>query len=317
MTDWQGEPIGVAQKPRGREGRHGGECLRRPLFDRERLKGGLEEGDLAKHDARLREQPNGGVDAQGAEVAALGDGTGQNHIDGARPLERLHVNCGSSEPFDFGSRNQALLVVAQGHGEALLSEPPDGQTGENRQTHSGPITNEGRVGDAWIRSKDSDSWRTRLGPGDGSGARRSCYTACMDASPDEIPGFFDQYGWRFERRGLDLFLSGFSGESGRYEIWVRVADPWIYFTINPYVPKPDGREHPSNMHALILQANHQLNMAKFALDSDGDVSLSVEMPTEGFTYSHFADAMTALSVYADEYRGRFDDACQESAGEVV
>jgi hypothetical protein len=139
----------------------------------------------------------------------------------------------------------------------------------------------------------------------------------MDASPDEIPGFFDQYGWRFERRGLDLFLSGFSGESGRYEIWVRVADPWIYFTINPYVPRTDGREHGSNVHMLILQANHQLNMAKFALDSDGDVSLSVEMPTEGFTYSHFADAMTALSVYADEYRERFDEACQESAGEVV
>jgi hypothetical protein len=83
------------------------------------------------------------------------------------------------------------------------------------------------------------------------------------------------------------------------------------------VPKDDGREHASNVHALILQANHQLNMAKFALDSDGDVSLSVEMPTEGFTYSHFADAMTALSIYADEYRDQFNEACHEATGEVV
>ena len=141
----------------------------------------------------------------------------------------------------------------------------------------------------------------------------------QDTEPDELVEYFERYGWRFERRRGDLFRTGFVGESGHYEIWVRHADPWLYFTINPYVPKPgEAEDHPPAVFRLLLKSNHELNMAKFALDTDGDVSLSVELPTEGFGYSQFSDALTALSHYADEYRERFDAALVETEpSEVV
>jgi len=139
----------------------------------------------------------------------------------------------------------------------------------------------------------------------------------MDASPDELPTFFDRYGWRFERHDQTTFLTGFSGESGRFEIVVRLMAPYVSFTINPFLKKPEDHPLPSSIHSLILRTNGALNMAKFALDLDGDVSLSVVLPTDGFSYSHFADAMTALSVYADAYRGPFEDAASDDAGEVV
>ena len=137
-------------------------------------------------------------------------------------------------------------------------------------------------------------------------------------SSDELIDFFSRYGWQCDRRRHDLFRTGFVGDHGQFEIWVRHADPWLYFTINPFVDR-DGEAHQGPVLDLLLRANHALNMAKFALDNDGDVSLSVELPTEGFGYSQFADALTALSHYADAYRPLFEDAAQAkvSEGEVV
>ncbi len=138
-------------------------------------------------------------------------------------------------------------------------------------------------------------------------------------SSDDLIDFFSRYGWQYERRRSDLFRTGFVGDHGQFEIWVRYAEPWIYFTINPFVDREDEQAHQSPVLDLLLRANHALNMAKFALDNDGDVSISVELPTEGFGYSQFADALTALSHYADAYRPLFEDAArvEVSEGEVV
>lgn len=136
---------------------------------------------------------------------------------------------------------------------------------------------------------------------------------------DELTDYFERYGWKYERRRGDLYRTGFVGEGGQFEIWVRYADPWVYFTINPFVEKRELEQgHGADILALMLRANHEVNMAKFALDKDGDVSLSVELPTENFGYSQFADALTALSHYADEFRPRFRTAVQDdSDAEVV
>lgn len=139
----------------------------------------------------------------------------------------------------------------------------------------------------------------------------------MHFEAEEIPQFFQAYGWQFERSGEGLYRTGFVGDSGHYEIWVRVTDQWVYFTINPFVERPDGRSHGEEVLTLLLQANHEVNMAKFALDEDGDVLLAVELPCESFGYSHFADALTALSHYADLYRERFEAAASVQGGEVV
>ena len=139
----------------------------------------------------------------------------------------------------------------------------------------------------------------------------------MPVTATEFDDFFERYGWRFERRSSGLFRTGFQGDTGQYEIWVRVTEPWVYFTINPFVDRTEDREHGDEVLLLLLRLNHELNMAKFGLDKDGDVALSVEIPTEGFHYSHFADALTALSHYADAYRDRFEEALASDGQEVV
>ncbi len=55
------------------------------------------------------------------------------------------------------------------------------------------------------------------------------------------------------------------------------------------------------LFAYLLRANHAINMAKFSVDTDGDVVLTVELPTENLDYSEFADGINALSFYADQH----------------
>lgn len=129
----------------------------------------------------------------------------------------------------------------------------------------------------------------------------------MSLSAEDLVSFFDTYGWKYERREASVYRTGFVGETGHYDIWLKVTEAWVYFAINPYVPRPPEGHGLETLQAL-LHANHELNLAKFALDDDGDLSLSVEMPSEDFRYSHFADALTALAHYADDYRARIDEA---------
>jgi hypothetical protein len=140
----------------------------------------------------------------------------------------------------------------------------------------------------------------------------------MELETEDIAGFFDLYGWRYERESEGLFRTGFVGESGHYEIWLRISDDWIYFTINPFVHPPEGGLTDEQLR-LLLRTNHDLNLAKLAVDEEGDVLLTVEMPRVGFRYSHFADALTALSHYADLYREIFEEQEQEAGddGEVA
>lgn len=125
---------------------------------------------------------------------------------------------------------------------------------------------------------------------------------------DELPGFFDLYGWRYERREPSVFRTGFAGDAGSWDIWVKVTDSLVVFLISPYVPR-DTETHPGPvLLRALLAANHELNLAKLGIDDDHDICLSVEMPAEAFAYTHFSDALTALAHYADEFKVRVDAA---------
>lgn len=143
----------------------------------------------------------------------------------------------------------------------------------------------------------------------------------MSFGADDLGAFFETYGWQYERKEPTVFRTGFVGETGHYDIWLKVTDAWVYFAINPYVSKPKRgaatHEHGTMTLVAMLRANHELNLAKFAVDDEGDLCLSVELPIEGFCYEHFADALTALAHYADDWRARIDAAMSEDEAEVV
>jgi hypothetical protein len=126
-------------------------------------------------------------------------------------------------------------------------------------------------------------------------------------TPDTIEDYFDRYGWTFSRVKDEVWQTGFRGQTSSYRITVQITDNWVFFVINPFVVAPDMPDRRPLLYHHLLRLNHEANLAKFGIDSDGDVFLTIELPTQGFTYTHFADALGAIAHYADAtYRDVFN-----------
>ncbi len=122
----------------------------------------------------------------------------------------------------------------------------------------------------------------------------------MAVTPTDIESYFEQYGWSFERISENDFRTGFRGDVSVFRITVRLVENWVYFSISPFVVAPQDPDCERKLYKHLLHLNHEINMAKFTIDQDGDVILTVELPSEQLDYSEFSDALGALSYYADD-----------------
>ena len=124
----------------------------------------------------------------------------------------------------------------------------------------------------------------------------------MTATVETIHGFFEQYGWHAEFDDqTTTWLTGFRGTGNNFNVMVHLTNDWLYFIISPFVNAPEDEVCAHKLNFYLLRLNHAINMAKFSIDADGDVVLTVELPTESLDYSEFSDGINALSYYADEH----------------
>jgi len=133
-------------------------------------------------------------------------------------------------------------------------------------------------------------------------------------TPENIEDYFDRYGWTFARVKDEVWQTSFRGLTSSYRITVQLTDNWMFFVINPFVVAPEEPDRRLRLYHHLLRLNYEANMAKFGIDADGDVFLTIELPTERFDYNHFAEALSALSHYADtHYRDVFNLAHNDDA----
>lgn len=102
----------------------------------------------------------------------------------------------------------------------------------------------------------------------------------------------------------DTWRSRLRGKEVNLPFYVRL-DPagFVIFAVVPVVKSPEDADKASALYARLLDLNQSLLMAKFSIDDDLDVVLSVEYPTESLDPSEFRDAVDALVHYADRYYG--------------
>jgi hypothetical protein len=123
----------------------------------------------------------------------------------------------------------------------------------------------------------------------------------MAVTLETIESYFEQYNWQYEQLDETHFLSGFKSEvTDTFPIYVTLTPNWVYFTIVPFIQAPANPECERKLYRHLLRLCQEINLAKFSVDSDGDVILTVELPRENLDYSEFADALGALSYYADD-----------------
>lgn len=120
--------------------------------------------------------------------------------------------------------------------------------------------------------------------------------------PNTIQSVLEGGGWPCERISEDTWRSHFRGRFTSFPFFVRV-DPagYVCFAIVPFLRSPEGEGKSAALYERLLTLNQSLLMAKFSIDDDLDVVLSVEYPCQDLDRSEFDDALDVLSYYADEH----------------
>src|SRR5256885_4226380 len=116
-----------------------------------------------------------------------------------------------------------------------------------------------------------------------------------------VEEFLQKDEWPFERVDANTWRSGFRGDVNSFRFFVRLTENWIFFTIVPFVVGPKSDAAALQLYRHLLKLNREINMAKFAVDDDLDVVLTVELPIESIDEGEFKDALDALSYYADKH----------------
>jgi len=123
----------------------------------------------------------------------------------------------------------------------------------------------------------------------------------MGVTPETIDGYFQEYGWTFQRpEGGRDWQTAVRCDVAVFRIAVRLTDNWVFFTMVPFVLGPRDPQCTERLYRHLLRLNRDITLAKFALDEDGDVLLTVELPAKDLSYETFCDAIGALTYYADD-----------------
>lgn len=118
-----------------------------------------------------------------------------------------------------------------------------------------------------------------------------------------IPALFDQYEWGYETVEEGIWRSSFADDQEEeFDLYVAAGEDWLHFAISPLTPPPlpACRE---KLTPLLLQLNGAVRLVRFAVDSDGDITLQADLPLVALSYPLFAATLDSLIHYTRELGG--------------
>ncbi len=118
-----------------------------------------------------------------------------------------------------------------------------------------------------------------------------------------IPALFERYEWGYETVEAGIWRSSFADEQDEeFDLYVAAGEEWLHFAVSPLTPPPlpECRE---KLTSLLLHLNQSVRLVRFAVDSDGDVTLQADLPIAALSFSLFAATLDALIHYTRELGG--------------
>ncbi len=109
--------------------------------------------------------------------------------------------------------------------------------------------------------------------------------------------------WPVIALGPRTWRSSFRSRRGAFPLVIQVEAEFCRLMVLPIVRLPADAEKAERLYHRLLRLNGEMLLARFSLDEDGDVVLSVEFPTDDMDASELRDALDVLSVYAERHRG--------------
>jgi hypothetical protein len=120
---------------------------------------------------------------------------------------------------------------------------------------------------------------------------------------DELRACLERDGWPVEVLSESTLRSRFRSAERVFPVFVHVDNEkpaYATFAVIPFARLP-VEEAGDALADRLLVLNREMNMAKFSVDEDGDVILSVEYPVAELDPSEVRDAVDVLSFYAEKY----------------
>jgi hypothetical protein len=119
---------------------------------------------------------------------------------------------------------------------------------------------------------------------------------------DDVRACLEKDGWPIDLVSEVTLRSRFRCGDRIYPVFVHLETEYATFAVIPFARLP-ADETGDLLAERLLEINREMNMAKFSVDEDGDVVLSVEYPLRDLDPSEVRDAVDVLSFYAEKYRG--------------
>lgn len=118
---------------------------------------------------------------------------------------------------------------------------------------------------------------------------------------DEVRSWLEKDGWAVEVISEVSLRSRFRGATRVFPLFIYQEPQFITFAVIPFARLPEDAYDADALMKRLLKLNREINMAKFSIDEDGDVVLSVEYRIEDLDPSEVRDAVDVLAFYAEKH----------------
>lgn len=109
-----------------------------------------------------------------------------------------------------------------------------------------------------------------------------------------------EIGWEVQRHDARTLRSRHETAEGEVTIYVRLNDNWLIASVVPFLSTSGNNSF--ELARWLLRVNRDMYQHKFAYDEDGDVVLTVELPTESIDTGEIRGALKELLTHAVAHR---------------
>ena len=99
-------------------------------------------------------------------------------------------------------------------------------------------------------------------------------------------------GWEAQRHGKSTLRSVHETDEGTMTVYLRLDENWLVASVVPFLATRG--DNSFELARWLLRMNRDMFQTKFAYDEDGDVVLTVELPTESLDYGEIENALSNL-----------------------
>jgi hypothetical protein len=118
---------------------------------------------------------------------------------------------------------------------------------------------------------------------------------------DEVRACLEADGWPIEQVSHATMRGRFRVGERIFPVFIHFEPEFVTFAVIPFARLPDEEVAVEALVQSLLRKNREMNMAKFSIDEDRDVILSVEYRVQDLDPSEIRDAVDVLSFYAEKY----------------